>query len=259
MDKHLLTTSQNRKFATSKSLSSISRRKSITATTLLLSTNNKLPNISNKQLNTVNMFPSCSNSTLMSTTILLTSLTTAVAFTNKLHEADKLALIRVAASQFIASPSLAKEVGMPTTLFLKGVSVVVLPTRTSICHHLHIPIKAPIALSSTQTIRLRSQPIDPHSQSVGPAVITLSRSMKVENAILFNSRVASPITSPIVNLSAKALIMVSPNVNPITEIHTMHHEQIKEGSSLSTMILPPRHLAILGPLGLEAGSRKLSC
>ncbi|KAL8839367.1 MAG: hypothetical protein Q9176_004548 [Flavoplaca citrina] len=233
MDKHLLTTSQNSKVASPKSLSNISRRKSITATTLLLSTNSKLLNTSNKQLSTVNMFPSCSSSTLMSTTILLKSLITTVASTNKLHEADKLALIRVAASQFIACPSLAKEVGMPTTLFLKGVSVVVLPTRTSKCHHLHVPIKAPTGLSSTQTIRPRSQPIDPRSQSVGPAVIILSQSMKVGNAILSNSRVASPITSPIVNLSAKARIMVSPNVNPIMEVHTMRHGRIKTAMAVA--------------------------
>ncbi|KAL9608024.1 MAG: hypothetical protein Q9204_009269 [Flavoplaca sp. TL-2023a] len=205
------------------------------------------------------MFPSCSNSTLMSTAILLRSLITTVASTNKLQETDKLALIRVAARLFFASPNLAKAVGILTTLFLKGASVEALPTRTSICHQLHVLNKAPIALSSTQTTRLRSQLIDPHSQSVGPAVIILSRSMKVENAIQSNSHVASPITSPTVNLSAKARIMVSPNVNPIMEAHTMRHERIKEGSSLSTMILPPRHLAILGPLGLEAGSRKLSC
>ena len=256
VNKHLLTTSQN---SSSKSLSNISRRKSNTATMLQLSTNIKLLNTSNKKLSTVNMFPSCSNSTLMSTTILLRSLITTVASTNKLHEADKLALIQVAARRFIASMSLAKEVGITTTLFLKGASVVALPTRTSICHHLHVLNKAPTGLSSTQTIRPRSLPIDPHSQSVGPAVIILSRSMKVENAILFNTRVANPITSPIVNLSAKARIVVSPNVNPITEVHTMLHERIQEGSSLSTMISPPRHLAILGPLGLEAGSRKLSC
>ncbi|KAL8899844.1 MAG: hypothetical protein Q9192_001370 [Flavoplaca navasiana] len=187
------------------------------------------------------------------------SLITTVASTNKLHEADKLALIRVAARRFIASPNLTKELGITTTLFLKGASVVALPTRTSICHHLHVLNKAPTSLSSTQTIRPRSQPIDPPSQSVGPAVIILSPSMKVENAILFNSRIASPITSPIDNLSAKVRIMVSLIVNPITKVHTMRHERIKEGNLLSTMILPPRYLATLAQLEVEAESRKLSC